>query len=732
MEFFSDDIKWAQLAKTVFSRFVAPLGTVSLTLSHLMVKSKNLLRRRLNIFWNVICLEEYRTRHIIPRGLHIQLFPSFEDTPLEFKTQWEQVLNECSYKLMPILKQYNIKELESIKVQQKQLSEQLREYETKEQFRRIDADLKTFMENLNLRGTSLIMITNRNYFKTLKILLELWDDPRLEEKQEVLHDIQELWLEGSSDSMKLPSCKNKSCRYPNFSENGAIEIFVRRVTEDLLGMTRNINFTNLTQDEFFKLKQLRTNPNITIKPSDKGSNIVIMNSSQYVIMCESSKNDPKVHKCIRDPPGRPIVSGCGSLTEPISGSLTEPIIGLDVEALYMSIPHSLGLKAIKSLFEQIHKPINEQHNFILNALDFVLHHNVFLFDGIHYRQCQGVAMGAKCAPSYANLYLGEWERHVFSADEYEMYLCHILRWHRYINAIMLIWQGPEQLLKEFVTKLNTNNFNLSFTMICDSSKLEFLDIEIKKNQEGLVSTILYRKKTASNSLLHAKSMHPSKCIEGIPKRQYLRLRRICSSDKDFKQEAYKLYQRFKMRGYKTRTLHRAYQWAVTQNQEDLLYKAKLIMTYNKNDKDIRSIIHKHLDILSKDPVLSKLVTPRPLFSYRRSTSIGDLLTHSHFQKQSRQTCCKMPCNYRCGSCEQCHIRNCNLLSSTAKHVHCIHNGNYTGSYFQGIDQLHRDIRGGDLDNKLLQLETTWIFRLNTYKMEFGLNGHLNFQAFVNK
>ncbi|OCT78074.1 hypothetical protein XELAEV_18029173mg [Xenopus laevis] len=233
---------------------------------------------------------------------------------------------------------------------------------------------------------------------------------------------------------------------------------------------------------------------------------------------------------------------------------------------------------------------------------------------------------------------------------------------------MMIWQGSEQLLREFVTILNTNNFNLSFTMNSDSSKLEFLDIKIKKDHHGLVSTNLFQKKTASNSLLHAKSMHPFKCIEGIPKGQYIRLRRICSSDEDFKYEAYKLCQRFKMRGYKSLSLRRAYQWALSQNREDLLYKptkpkfnkigtknqgqTRLILIYNDNDGDIRNIIHKHWEILSNDPTLSQLVTPRPLFTYKKNTSIGDLLTQSHFQKQSNKSCCKTLGGFRCGACEQ--------------------------------------------------------------------------------
>ncbi|OCT71956.1 hypothetical protein XELAEV_18034933mg [Xenopus laevis] len=267
-----------------------------------------------------------------------------------------------------------------------------------------------------------------------------------------------------------------------------------------------------------------------------------------------------------------------------------------------------------------------------------------------------------------------------------------------------------------------------------------------------MATNLYRKKTASNSLLHACSMHPHKCIDGIPKGQYLRLRCICSSDESFKHEAYKLYQRFKAQGCKTRCLNKAYQNALRQNREDLLYEShrfgipsdklksqnetRLIMTFNENDKEVRSIIHKHWDILSKNPSLGSLVTLYPLITYKRNTSIGDMLTHSHFQKHSGTICCKTPGTFRCGTfylftchCGSMYVgktirriyehlrdaKNCNLMSSIAKHIFCVHNGKYAGSCFQGIDRLHGDIRGGDLENKLLQLETMWIFRLNTYK-----------------
>ncbi|OCT78079.1 hypothetical protein XELAEV_18029179mg, partial [Xenopus laevis] len=311
--------------------------------------------------------------------------------------------------------------------------------------------------------------------------------------------------------------------------------------------------------------------------------------------------------------------------------------------------------------------------------------------------------------------------------------------------------GPEKLLQEFVAKCNVNKFNL--TLNYHNIRLEFLDTEIKVDNHGQVSTNLYRKKTAGKSLLHAQSMHPHRCIEGIPKGQYIRLRSICSTDEDFYERPSNYIRDLNHGKHST-------QFPSSKAQEE----TRLVLTFNTNDKEICSLVYKHWNILSKDPIVGQLVPSRPLFCYRRNISIGDSLTHSHFQQQSRVTCCKTLGSYKCGACEQCQyikvptnfgnrnvsydmyhyiccttthviylftchygskyvgktkrpfrrriyehmrdIRNCNLLSAIAKHIFCIHNGYYTGSYFQGIDRLHGYIRGGDLDNKLLQLETT--------------------------
>lgn len=83
----------------------------------------------------------------------------------------------------------------------------------------------------------------------------------------------------------------------------------------------------------------------------------------------------------------------------------------------------------------------------------------------HYLQVQGVGMGICCTELYANLFLGGWERSLFSDEALSMYLWHILAWYKYIdNALM--------------RTISINTLNLKRTMNYDKNMIYFLDAEI--------------------------------------------------------------------------------------------------------------------------------------------------------------------------------------------------------------------------------------------------------------
>ena len=136
---------------------------------------------------------------------------------------------------------------------------------------------------------------------------------------------------------------------------------------------------------------------------------------------------PKIHK--ETIPGRPIVSANGLPTEKISEfidfhlrpffenlpshikdttdylkkmeNLTIPenttLVTMDVTSLYTNIPHDDGIAACRKIWEQR----TDQElltECLVEMLTLVLKNNNFTFDGNHYLQINGTAMGTKMHP----------------------------------------------------------------------------------------------------------------------------------------------------------------------------------------------------------------------------------------------------------------------------------------------------------------------------------------------
>ncbi|XP_056419578.1 protein LEG1 homolog [Hyla sarda] len=161
-----------------------------------------------------------------------------------------------------------------------------------------------------------------------------------------------------------------------------------------------------------------------------------------------------------------------------------------------------------------------------------MENNTFLFDDVWYRQIGGVAMGTPVACTLANLYVAAFEyRHIFTANN--PFLRAVRCYLRFVDDVFIAWDGTERDFEDFVKSLNeTNEMNLRFTYKIDAKRIEFLDVLVEING-GDVQTSGYRKPTASNSLLQYTSYHPEHVKTALPYGQFLRLRRINSSDEKF-------------------------------------------------------------------------------------------------------------------------------------------------------------------------------------------------------
>ena len=199
---------------------------------------------------------------------------------------------------------------------------------------------------------------------------------------------------------------------------------------------------------------------------------------------KSQKRSSSFRKYIRKTE-RPIISGNNSPTEKISAFVDEHIkmmvplipsyvrdtpdfikrienfshrgdfylVTMDVTSLYTNIPNMDGLVSIaRSLIK--HQPdFTLKYNTLLELLKLVLHKNNFQFNGEHYLQIGGTAMGTKVTPSYANLFMARLEEKLLEKARTDLHVELPLFLH-YIDDIFIIFPYSEAKLEEFMTLIH--------------------------------------------------------------------------------------------------------------------------------------------------------------------------------------------------------------------------------------------------------------------------------------
>ena len=81
---------------------------------------------------------------------------------------------------------------------------------------------------------------------------------------------------------------------------------------------------------------------------------------------------------------------------------------MDVRSLYTNIPNTEGISAVKSAFDNYSKKTTITQ-VITTFLALILTLNNFVFDFIHCLQIKGCAMVTICAPTYANIFMANFE-----------------------------------------------------------------------------------------------------------------------------------------------------------------------------------------------------------------------------------------------------------------------------------------------------------------------------------
>ncbi|CAM4615229.1 unnamed protein product [Caretta caretta] len=388
---------------------------------------------------------------------------------------------------------------------------------------------------------------------------------------------------------------------------------------------------------------------------------------------------PKIHK--PGNPGRPIISGIGTLTAGLSGyvdSLLRPyatstpsylrdttdflrklqsigdlpdntiLATMDVEALYTNIPHKDGLQAVKNTI-----PDNVTANLVAELCDFVLTHNYFTFGDNVYLQIIGTAMGTRMAPQYANIFMADLEQRFLSSRPLKPLL-----YLRYIDDIFIIWTHGKEALEEFHHDFNNFHPTTNLSLVQSTQEIHFLDTTVLINN-GHINTTLYRKPTDRYSYLHASSFHPDHTTRSIVYSQALRYNRICSNPSDRDKHLQDLCQAFLQLQYppaevkkqidRARRVPRSYLLQDRPNKEN--NRTPLAVTFSPQLKPLQRIIKDLQPILKDDPTLSQVLGDRPVLAYRQPRNLKQILTNNHIPHNRTTNPGTYPCNKaRCQLC----------------------------------------------------------------------------------
>ena len=173
----------------------------------------------------------------------------------------------------------------------------------------------------------------------------------------------------------------------------------------------------------------------------------------------------------------------------------------------------------------------------LELLEFCLCNTYFLFLGQLYEQTQVAAMGSPVNPVVANLYMEFLEHRPLTSAVNPPRL-----WRRYIDDTIVILQQPHT--EEFLQHINSVDPSIQFTTekAKQGGSMPFLGTLVTPQDDGTLTTSVYRKPTHTDLLLQWDSHHNLACKYSVINTLTHRAKAVCSNSKLLEEELKHLHE----------------------------------------------------------------------------------------------------------------------------------------------------------------------------------------------
>ena len=169
---------------------------------------------------------------------------------------------------------------------------------------------------------------------------------------------------------------------------------------------------------------------------------------------------------------------------------------------------------------------------VLDLLEFCLTTTYFVYDGVYYRQVFGAPMGAPISPGVADLTMEDFEEEALNNCPDDM---KPLFWKRYVDDIYS--HLLEERQDDFHDHLNSQNEHIQFTKEgAVNNNQPFLDSLARQEDDGHISTKVYRKPTHTDQYLNWNSNHHLDHKRSVVRTLMRRADKIVTSPDDKKAE----------------------------------------------------------------------------------------------------------------------------------------------------------------------------------------------------
>ena len=323
----------------------------------------------------------------------------------------------------------------------------------------------------------------------------------------------------------------------------------REITEKNLKYLSPLIGTKTKTAKLYLLNKVHSDPPTKARPIISANNCPVERISEYVdfflqpFVTEQHTYIKDTSDFIRKVESRTIPTEC-------------LIITLDYESMYTNIVHDEAIQAVRKTITK-----NERHQIVngikrpsidsfCKLVELGIKCNNFNFNGNHYYQCRGVAMGHRASPSISDIVIYYLEERILALAKNN-----IFTWLRFRDDVFAIYTGSINEATCFLNQANEIHPTLKFKYNISETQGIFLDTVVFEGKRFQKENILdfkpYVKPSEAFQYIHRLSSHPKSVFSGLIKGELIRFVRTSTNKEDYINRSNIFREKLLLRGYST-------------------------------------------------------------------------------------------------------------------------------------------------------------------------------------